>query len=71
MKVREVYWGSCLLDVQTISKLTLQPQDFYDKRNAILWESLRNQYAEGKAMDAITIGNYLKESNELDKIGWI
>jgi replicative DNA helicase len=61
--------GSCLLDVQIISKLTLQPQDFYDRRNAILWESLRNQYAEGKAMDAITIGNYLKESNELDKVG--
>jgi replicative DNA helicase len=61
--------GSCLLDVAIIGNLTVQPDDFYDKRNAILWESLRNQYAEGKAMDAITIGNYLKESNKLDKVG--
>ena len=61
--------GSCLLDVAIIGNLTVQPDDFYDKRNAILWKSLRDQYAEGKAMDAITIGNYLKESNQLDKIG--
>ncbi len=61
--------GSCLLDVSIIGNLTVQPDDFYDKRNAILWKSLRDQYAEGKAMDAITIGNYLKESNQLDKIG--
>ena len=61
--------GSCLLDVAIIGNLTVQPDDFYDRRNAILWKSLRDQYAEGKAMDAITIGNYLKESNQLDKIG--
>ena len=61
--------GSCLLDPTLIGKIDLKPNDFYDPRNVALWESLKEQFAEGKAMDALTIGAWLKDSNQLDSVG--
>ena len=61
--------GSCLLDPLRIGKIELEPKDFYDKRNQLLWESLKAMFAENKPMDALTIGAWLKENNKLDELG--
>ena len=61
--------GSCLLDCALIPKIDLQPKDFYDRRHEQLWDSLQQQYNEGKAMDALTIGAWLKDKNLLDQVG--
>ena len=61
--------GSCLLDCSLIPKIDLQPKDFYDPRHEKLWSSLQMQYNEGKAMDALTIGAWLKDKNLLDQVG--
>ena len=61
--------GSCLLDCALIPKIDLQPKDFYDRRHVQLWDSLQQQYNEGKAMDALTIGAWLKDKNLLDQVG--
>ena len=61
--------GSCLLDPSIIGKIDLHEEDFYDPRNQKLWVSLKEQYAQGKAMDAITIGAWLNEHNELEGVG--
>jgi len=61
--------GSCLLDCALIPKIDLQPKDFYNPRHEKLWNSLQQQYNEGKAMDALTIGAWLKDKNLLDQVG--
>ena len=61
--------GSCLLDSSLIPKIDLQPKDFYDPRHDKLWNALQQQYNEGKAMDALTIGAWLKDKNLLEDIG--
>jgi len=61
--------GSCLLDCALIPKVDLQPKDFYDPRHEKLWNALQQQYNEGKAMDALTIGAWLKDKNLLDQVG--
>lgn len=61
--------GSCLLDPTIIGKINLQPEDFYDARNVSLWKCLREQYALGKGMDALTIGSWLNENNYLEVVG--
>jgi len=61
--------GSVLLDPSIIPNLPLHKEDFYDPRNAHLWDYLVQQYAEGKAMDAITIGAWLESHNKLGSVG--
>jgi replicative DNA helicase len=61
--------GSCLLDCALIPKIDLQPKDFYDPRHEKLWNALQQQYNEGKAMDALTIGAWLKDKNLLEQVG--
>jgi replicative DNA helicase len=61
--------GSALLDPQIISNISLSTDDFFERRHQILWGSLVEQYAEGKAMDAITIGKYLNDTNKLNAVG--
>jgi len=61
--------GSCLLDSSLIPKIDLQPKDFYDPRHEKLWNALQQQYNEGKAMDALTIGAWLKDKDLLDSVG--
>ena len=61
--------GSCLIDPSRIGKIELEPKDFYDKRNQLLWESLKAMFAENKPMDALTIGAWLKENDRLDELG--
>jgi replicative DNA helicase len=61
--------GSCLLDSSLIPKIDLQPKDFYDPRHEKLWNALQQQHNEGKAMDALTIGAWLKDKKLLDDVG--
>ena len=61
--------GSVLIDPSLIPNLPLHKEDFYDPRNAALWDCLQQQYAEGKIMDAITIGAWLESHNKLGSVG--
>jgi replicative DNA helicase len=61
--------GSCLLDPTIIGSIQLHEHDFYDPRNQKLWVALNDQYTEGKAMDAITIGSWLQDNNQLELVG--
>ena len=61
--------GSCLIDPSLIGKIDLKPKDFYNPRHEKLWSALQMQYNEGKAMDALTIGAWLKEKDMLESVG--
>ncbi len=61
--------GSVLLDTSLLGKLSIQPYHFFERRNQILWAALQEMYATGKVMDALMIGDTLKESNTLEAVG--
>ena len=61
--------GSVLIDPFLIPSLPLHKEDFYDPQNVALWDCLQQQYAEGKIMDAITIGAWLESNNKLGSVG--
>ena len=66
--------GSILLDpapgmIKAI-KAGLNPDDFYDRRCQTLFQQMREMYsARARHMDAITIAEWLKDNDALDKAG--
>jgi replicative DNA helicase len=65
--------GSILLDPQSsIDKCLakrLGPDCFYDRRHQVLFEHLVDMSQASVPMDAITIGEWLKNKNALEKVG--
>ncbi len=65
--------GSILLDPpSSLGKAQgkhLRAEMFYDRRHQALFNSLLDMLGSGKAMDAITIGEWLKARNELELVG--
>ena len=65
--------GSILLDpVGSLDKCLakrLGPDCFYDRRHQALFEHLVDMSQANRPMDAVTIGEWLKSNNALDKVG--
>lgn len=65
--------GSILLDpnyaLDKCLEKRLTAEAFYDRRHQVLFEHLVDLAQTNKAMDAITIGEWLKSRDALDKIG--
>jgi len=69
MESEEGVLGSCLLDPSRIGKLDVKPEDFYDRKNQILWQVLLDMYIENPAIDAVMIGSELEKRNKLESVG--
>lgn len=69
MESEEGVLGSCLLDPSRIGKLEVNPEDFYDRKNQILWQVLLDMYIENPAIDAVMIGSELEKRNKLESVG--
>ena len=61
--------GSILLDPTRLEGLSIRPEDFYNLQNATLFSELLDMSRAGRVMDALTIGDWLKETNTLDRVG--
>lgn len=64
--------GSILLSPDVIGKAYesgLTPEAFYDRRHQALFSALSDMRAENITIDAITIGEWLKNHHSLDKVG--
>jgi replicative DNA helicase len=61
--------GSVLLDPSCMDNLVIHADDFYENRNAVLWQSLVEMRGAGKYMDCISIAEWMKERRELDTVG--
>lgn len=65
--------GSILLSpsqsLNNCIKVGLHAQDFYDRRHQVLYEQMMELRLKGGVMDAITIGEHLKRTGTLDKVG--
>ena len=62
--------GSILLDHTRLDRdLNLQPDDFYDHKNKILWQVFNQMRAEGKNLDVISIKEELQTNDLLSQVG--
>lgn len=63
--------GSVLLDpVDSLLKVKgLCPESFYDRRHQALFQQLQAMLTANVPMDGLTIGEWLKDRNELDRVG--
>jgi replicative DNA helicase len=61
--------GSVLLDPSCMDGLSLKPEEFYDRRHSLLWESLQEMHVSNRPLDAITVMEWLKDKNLLDRVG--
>lgn len=63
--------GGALLSTDVMGELTgiLTGKDFYQPRHQTIWQAMTSLYSEGKPTDAVLVGEKLKESGELEKVG--
>lgn len=73
MEAEDGVMGSILLDpVDSLIKAQdagLSPESFYDRRNQALYHQLQAMLSANVPMDTLTIGEWLKDRNELDRCG--
>jgi replicative DNA helicase len=62
---------SLFLDNSKIGDIleVIDVRDFYDERNASIFEAIKELYEENAPFDFVTVPNKLKEKDSLDKIG--
>jgi len=63
--------GAVLIDEDTLADITehVKPNDFYDKRHAIIYDGMMRLYEKNKPVDLLTLTDELKRKKELDVIG--
>lgn len=63
--------GGALLSTDVMGELTgiLTGKDFYQPRHQTIWQAMTSLYSEGKPTDAVLVGEKLKETGELEKVG--
>src|SRR3989338_3408753 len=63
--------GGVMLDRDAIIKVADQivPEDFYDYRNQLVFETMLDLYDERASIDVLTVSNRLEEKKHLEKAG--
>lgn len=63
--------GSLMLDRDAIIKVAdlIIPDDFYEKKNQIVYEAIVSLFAKNTPIDILTVTNTLEEKKQLDAIG--
>ncbi len=63
--------GAILLDTEALIKIgdTLQPTDFYNQTNRILFETMLDLFAKHMPIDVLTLGNRLEEKHLIKQTG--
>mgnify|MGYP001560841357 FL=1 len=63
--------GSLLIDKDALTKIAdiIEPKDFYKEKHAMIFESMLDLYENKEPIDLLSLGNRLKEKNQLEKIG--
>ncbi len=65
--------GGGLTSMNVMGELTgiLTEKDFYQPRHQIIWQAMTSLYSEGKPIDAVLVGEQLKQAGELEKAGGV
>ena len=61
--------GSLLIDPEALSKIALDPEDFYIIRNRWIYQAMIDLMRQGQPVDYITICTYLDSQKRLKEIG--
>lgn len=63
--------GGCLHEGDAIDTVvdTLRPEDFYREAHRRVFAAMRNLFERGEPVDPVTLGEALKETDELDAVG--
>jgi replicative DNA helicase len=61
--------GAVIMDNEQLTRLTIQPEDFYIERNRVTWEAILTMRREGKAVDTITLATELNNRGQLGNVG--
>ncbi len=71
LEAEESLLGSLLIDKDAIIKVadSLIPQDFYKDAHKIIFEAIKELYANQEPIDIITLSNRLEEKKRLETIG--
>ena len=70
-QAEEATLGGGLTSMNVMGELTgiLTEKDFYQPRHQLIWQAMTSLYTEGKPIDAVLVGEKLKETGELEKAG--
>jgi len=63
--------GGIMLDRDAIIKVAdqLAPEDFYDRRNQLIFETMLDLYDDRSSLDVLTVSNRLEEKSALEQAG--
>jgi len=71
LDAEESVLGAMLISANAISIVAemLNPEDFYRRSHGLIFETIRSMYAEGQAVDSITVINALQGRGILEEVG--
>ena len=71
LDAEESVLGAMLVSANAIAIVSevLQPEDFYRRSHATIYETILRVYAEGGTVDSITLINSLQNQGQLDEVG--
>lgn len=63
--------GALMLDKDAIIKVAdiVTPEDFYDIRHTIIYETMQELFERSISIDILTVSNLLEEKKQLEKVG--
>jgi replicative DNA helicase len=61
--------GAVIIDNEQLTRLVIQPEDFYIERNRMTWEAILTMRREGRAIDTITLATELNNRGQLGNVG--
>lgn len=72
-QAEEATLGGALTSMNVMGELTgiLTDKDFYQPRHQLIWQAMTSLYAEGKPIDAVLVGEQLKQVGDLEKAGGV
>jgi replicative DNA helicase len=61
--------GAVIINPVEIDQLVIDPQDFYIRRNQVIWEALISLHRKGTGIDYVTLLDELEDKGHLETIG--
>lgn len=63
--------GSIFIDAEAVTYAieALEPADFYNPANSIIFESMKALFMEDVALDSLTIADHLKNAKKFEAVG--
>lgn len=68
-ETEEAMIGAAIINPAVLDEVSIEPQDFFIKRNSIIWEALLTLNRKGSGIDYITLLDELEDKGRLQDIG--